>query len=222
MKKRKTVVLLSGGVDSSVLLYWCAKKKKMDVHALAIDYGQRHAREIESAREIAESLGVPFTVFEIKNLASILPGSSLTDPSVSVPHGHYKEETMKKTVVPNRNMIFISIATAFAIAHGMDGVAIAPHAGDHTIYPDCRPAFINLMARAVRVADWKKIKLWRPFNKVDKTTVVRVGYKLGVPFEKTWSCYEGGELHCGRCGACIERKEAFQLAEVPDPIQYLG
>lgn len=220
MKRRRTVVLLSGGMDSSTLLYWCVKKKKMDVHALTIHYGQRHSKEIESAKKIAQSLGVPWMEFEIKNLASILPGSSQTDPSVPVPHGYYTEETMKKTVVPNRNMIFLSVATAFAIAHDMDGVAFAAHAGDHAIYPDCRPVFANLMARAIRVADWKKVRLWRPFVNLTKADIVKIGYELGVPFAWTWSCYEGKQLHCGKCGTCVERKEAFQLAGVPDPTRY--
>jgi 7-cyano-7-deazaguanine synthase len=153
-------------------------------------------------------------------LAALLGGSSLTDNSISLPLGHYAEESMKSTVVPNRNMILLSLAAGHAISLKFDTVAYAAHAGDHTIYPDCRPEFADAMENALSKADWNKINLHRPFVKMNKSDLVKLGIELGVPFEKTWSCYAGGKLHCGKCGTCVERKEAFELIGLSDPTKY--
>jgi 7-cyano-7-deazaguanine synthase len=127
---------------------------------------------------------------------------------------------MKATVVPNRNMILLSLAAGHAISIQYDTVAYAAHAGDHTIYPDCRPAFADAMEQALKLADWESISLFRPFVNWSKADLVKRGNEIGVPFEHTWSCYAGGEKHCGKCGTCVERKEAFELVGLSDPTCY--
>lgn len=215
----KAVVLFSGGLDSTVLVHHLLQEKA-DLKLLSIDYGQRHHKEIISSTQIAESLGVPHFLLSLPSLGQLLGGSALTDQEISLPEGHYAEESMKATVVPNRNMILLSLAAGHAISLKYDTVAYAAHAGDHTIYPDCRPEFADSMARALTLADWSSINLLRPFVHWSKADLVRHGKKLGVPFEKTWSCYAGGDVHCGKCGTCVERKEAFKLVGLSDPTQY--
>ena len=163
---------------------------------------------------------VPHRILEFPELGSLLGGSSLTDESIDLPEGHYEEESMKATIVPNRNMILLSLAAGHALSIGFDTVAYAAHAGDHTIYPDCRPEFASAMENALGLADWQKLGLHRPFVDKTKADLVRIGHELGVPFESTWSCYAGRDLHCGRCGTCVERKEAFALAGIADPTEY--
>jgi len=137
-----------------------------------------------------------------------------------VPAGHYTNETMKLTVVPNRNMIMLSVAIGWAVSGKADAVAYAAHAGDHTIYPDCRPAFIEAIRQAAALCDWHRVELLTPFVGKTKRDIVRLGAELDVPFGQTWSCYVGGEVHCGRCGTCVERREAFKSAGVDDPTVY--
>ncbi|MBI3468657.1 MAG: 7-cyano-7-deazaguanine synthase QueC [Planctomycetes bacterium] len=215
----RTVVIFSGGIDSTVLLH--------DLHAqgnealaLSVDYGQRHRVELDHARRIAEALGVEWRLADLSAIAPLLAGSSQTSGDVPVPHGHYAEESMKQTVVPNRNMIMLAVAGGWAISRRADRVAYAAHSGDHTIYPDCRPEFARAMDHALGLADWHRITLHCPYITLTKAQVVARGALLGVDFAATWSCYEGGDLHCGRCGTCYERREAFQLAGVPDPTRY--
>ena len=216
----KAVVLFSGGLDSTVLVHHLLQEKA-DLKLLSIDYGQRHQREIISSTQIAESLQLPHFILSLPSLAKLLGGSALTDEKVSLPEGHYAEDSMKATVVPNRNMILISLAAGHAISLNFDTVAYAAHAGDHTIYPDCRPEFADALDQTLKLADWKKITLHRPFVKWSKEDLVRHGKELGVPFEKTWSCYAGKEIHCGKCGTCVERKEAFELVGLSDPTEYI-
>lgn len=215
----KTVVLLSGGMDSTVLAHYL-KKSGAELRAISFNYGQRHQRELHSARAQASILDVPYCAVELQSLAGVLPGSSQTDPSIELPTGHYTQENMKATVVPNRNMILLAIAIGHAIAHGCDAVAYAAHAGDHAIYPDCRPVFADAMQAVANVCDYKQIRLDRPFIHLSKAEIAGMGRNLGVDFSQTWSCYAGSLLHCGKCGTCIERREAFYLAGVPDPTQY--
>jgi len=215
----KAVVLLSGGMDSAALLLYLLDDG-YEVRALGFNYGQRHSKELGFAKALAEDCKVPFSVAEMGNLRELLPGSSQTDESVAVPEGKYDEDSMKATVVPNRNMIMLAIAIGHAIAHDCDAVAYAAHAGDHAIYPDCRPEFAESMARAAGLCDWKKIQLMRPFITISKASIAALGNNLGLDFQKTWSCYKGGDVHCGRCGTCIERREALHLAGVPDPTIY--
>lgn len=215
----KAVVLFSGGLDSTVLTYHLLRENA-ELKLLSIDYGQRHQRELSASTQIALSLGLPHTILKLPMLAELLGGSALTDPSISLPEGHYAEESMKATVVPNRNMILLSLAAGHAISLQFNTVAYAAHAGDHTIYPDCRPEFADALDRTLKLADWSEITLHRPFVKWSKEDLVRRGKELAVPFEKTWSCYAGGELHCGKCGTCVERKEAFELVGLLDPTEY--
>lgn len=217
--KRKIVVLLSGGLDSTTLLYYHVRQGE-DVRALTFNYGQRHKKEILLAQLHARRLNVPLDIVDLSSLAALFPGCSQTDPAVAVPEGHYEEESMKQTVVPNRNMILLAVAVGSAIAHGAECVAYAAHTGDHAIYPDCRPEFIEALQGAVNLCDWKKVELLRPFMDLTKAQIVSRGVELGVHFAETWSCYKGQTFHCGKCGTCVERREAFSLAGVPDPTLY--
>ena len=207
----------------SVTLAYLLDSRGYDLHLLSVDYGQRHAKEIEYARLCAERLVAGFEVADISSVGRLLSGSALTD-DVEVPHGHYAEETMAVTVVPNRNAIILSIAYGIAVARDAVLVGCAVHAGDHYVYPDCRPAFIDafdaMQRRAVEGFGDPDLHLYAPFLDKTKSEIVEVGTALGVPYVDTWSCYEGGEVHCGLCGTCTERKEAFDLACVPDPTEY--
>jgi 7-cyano-7-deazaguanine synthase len=216
----KTVVLLSGGMDSTTLLYERLYYRYDTVRAVSVYYGQRHKKELEYARRTCEKLTVPFDVVDLSAIGSLLTGSALTDLSVAVPEGHYAEESMKATVVPNRNMMMLSIATAVAITHGYDQVAFAAHAGDHAIYPDCRREFVDALNASILLCDWNAPHLDAPFLDMTKADICKLGYRLGVPYEETWSCYVGGDVHCGKCGTDVERIEAFADAEVPDPTVY--
>jgi len=215
----KTVLIHSGGLDSTVLLYHL-RKSGHELHALSVDYGQRHRCELERATSVCKQLGLPHQTAHLSSIQSLLAGSSLTSPEIEVAEGHYTEESMKSTVVPNRNMILLALATGHALSIGAQQVAYAAHSGDHAIYPDCRNEFADAMAQAMALCDWKRVELHRPFVDWTKAGIVRRGSELGVPFEQTWSCYKGGAQHCGRCGTCIERREAFDLAGVPDPTEY--
>lgn len=216
-RPHRTVLIYSGGMDSTVLLYHL-RALGHEVHPLAIDYGQRHRRELESARAICADLGLSLHVADISPLRELFSGSSQTDPLVDVPDGHYAEPTMRATVVPNRNMIMLAVAGARAAALGCTGVAYGAHAGDHAIYPDCRYPFVSAMRDAFAVCHYDRLWLMAPFLNMDKGEIARRGAELGVPFDRTWTCYRGGERHCGRCGACVERREA--LALIGDPTEY--
>ena len=217
------VACVSGGLDSVTLAYWL-HAAGYRLHLVSVDYGQRHVREVQAARHIARRLAAAFSKVDLRAVGALLHGSALTDPSVPVPHGHYAAETMRATVVPNRNAILLSIAWGIAVAEGACAVATAVHAGDHAIYPDCRPAFITAFGEAARVGTegfgHSDLRLLAPFVHATKAEIVSEGARLGVPFEETWSCYEGGARHCGQCGTCTERVEAFHLAGVPDPTEY--
>jgi 7-cyano-7-deazaguanine synthase len=235
----KAVVLLSGGLDSTTLL---AHLKYLDyeVFPFSVHYGQRHSQELYAVERVCthyglEAYGVDMSTLDksgptgfIKQ-AQIFAGSSQTDRNVPVPHGHYEDENMKTTVVPNRNMILLALATAYAITKGADFVSYAAHAGDHAIYPDCRPQFAEAMGKAIELAHFEPIRLDTPFINKSKADIVTFGSKLQVPYELTWSCYDPQKnpnrglpnfLHCGKCGTCVERIEAFKLAGVPDPTAY--
>lgn len=216
----KTVVICSGGLDSVTLAYKVAKEQEL-IRLVSFDYGQRHKKELDYAASCAKALGVPHSVIDISHVGAQLSGSALTD-DVDVPDGHYAEENMKVTVVPNRNAIMLAIAFGIAAADQADAVAAAVHGGDHFIYPDCRPAFVDAFEEMQRHAldGYAAVKLYTPFVHVPKSDIAGEGARLEVPFEKTWSCYKGGQKHCGRCGTCVERREAFALAGVTDPTAY--
>ena len=216
----KTLVICSGGLDSVSLAHKVAAEAELR-GLLSFDYGQRHAKEVAYAARCAERLGVPHRVMDIRAIGRALSGSALTD-DVDVPDGHYAEETMKVTVVPNRNAIMLAIAFGMAAAERLEAVAAAVHGGDHFIYPDCRPGFIDAFQAMQDHAleGYADIRLHAPYVHGSKADIVRDGAAHGVPFAETWSCYKGGEVHCGRCGTCVERREAFHLAGVPDPTAY--
>jgi len=216
---KSSVVLLSGGLDSSVLLAKLVAEGRR-VLAMGVDYGQRHSREIDSARAIAAHYNVEYRLADLRGISEFFGKNSLTDKSLRVYEGAYDEVGMKTTVVPARNLLLISLATAWAISEKCETVAYAAHGGDHAIYPDCREEFAEKLDAVVRIADWHAVRLERPFVGMDKAEIVALGAKLDVPFSLTWSCYNGGEKHCGKCSTCVERAAAFRAAGVPDPTVY--
>jgi 7-cyano-7-deazaguanine synthase len=195
-----------------------------ELAAISFDYGQRHRKELQFAEQVSTDLGASWTLIDLHaaGLTSILPGSALTDEAIAVPDGHYADESMRVTVVPNRNAIMLSIACALAVTRDAEAVAFGAHAGDHFIYPDCRPEFVRAFASMVNLAveGLATIEILTPFLTMTKADIVNMGADLHVPFERTWSCYKGGALHCGTCGTCYERREAFAIAHVVDPTAY--
>jgi 7-cyano-7-deazaguanine synthase len=215
----KVVVLCSGGMDSVTALY-VARRDHEVVAALSFDYGAKHNhREIPYAAEHARRFGVRHEVITL-GFVNQLFHSDLLQSGGAIPEGHYEAENMKRTVVPFRNAIMLSIACGFAESIGAAGLVIAAHGGDHAIYPDCREDFMRAMGDAMRLGTYAGIALQRPFIALNKAAIAALGAKLGVNFAHTWSCYQGGAAHCGRCGTCVERREAFQQAGLPDPTIY--
>ena len=198
------------------------KSEGYNLHLLSYNYGQRHKKELEFAKKCAERLDAQWTLVDLSGIQLLLAGSALTSDEVAVPEGHYSAESMKATVVPNRNSIMLAIAWGHAVSIGAEVVCIGVHAGDHTIYPDCRPEFIELFERTENVANegFGAMHLEAPFLYKNKADIVKIGSKLGVPYAETWSCYVGKDIHCARCGTCVERIEAFYLANVTDPTVY--
>lgn len=214
----KAVVTLSGGLDSATLLYWSAKR--YDVRAVTFDYGSKHnEREQSAAKEMSRRLGVRHTLIKLPFINELFQ-SALLQSGGEIPEGHYEDSSMRSTVVPFRNGIMLSIAAGYAESVGAKAVLYAAHAGDHAIYPDCRPAFLKAMSEAARAGTYMNVEIKDPFIGLHKKDIVVLGNELRVPFDITYSCYKGGELHCGKCGTCVERKEAFQLAGIPDPTRY--
>ncbi|MEI6465031.1 MAG: 7-cyano-7-deazaguanine synthase QueC [Verrucomicrobiota bacterium] len=215
----KVVVLCSGGMDSVTALYWA--RQAHDVVATAsFDYGSKHNhRELPFAAEHAAKFGLRHEVITL-DFVNRLFASDLLQGGGTVPDGHYEAANMKQTVVPFRNAIMLSIACGFAESVGAEGLVIAAHGGDHAIYPDCREDFMQAMGDAMRLGTYAGLQLLRPFIALDKARIAAAGAKLGVDFARTWSCYKGGVIHCGTCGTCVERREAFALAGVPDPTTY--
>jgi len=215
----KIIVLAGGGLDSTTLAYMLADDGH-DIDLLSFDYGQRHHKETYYAFRTAVRLDVRHDMVDLSEVGRLLTGSALTDRNVEVPIGTYDAETMKATVVPNRNAIFANIAAGIAASRGAKIIAMAVHAGDHVVYPDCRPMFISALRVLLLTSFDSDFDVYAPFVTMHKYQIVKLGAKLGVPFSKTWSCYVGGEKHCGECSTCIERKEAFIAAGVTDPTEY--
>lgn len=223
MLSKNAVLIASGGMDSATLA-WHYNNQGYDLHLVGFDYGQRHKKELNSLREIGNLLDAQVSVIDLSHLRNYIGGSSLTSDDVVVPDGHYAEETMRVTVVPNRNAIMLSIATGIAVAENAELVATGIHAGDHYIYPDCRPDFFEPLNEAFIKGTMghanPEFRLEAPFIKMTKAEIAAHGGALGVPYAKTWSCYKGGDSHCGRCGTCVERIEAFLESGVTDPTIY--
>ena len=220
---RRAVAVLSGGLDSATMAY-SLRAQGYSLAAISFDYGQRHRKELEFAEQISADLGASWTLIDLHaaGLTNVLGGSALTDDTVAVPDGHYADESMRITVVPNRNAIMLSIACALAVTREAEAVAFGAHTGDHFIYPDCRPEFVQAFATMIDLAveGLASIEIVTPFLAMTKAEIVKLGNELQVPLERTWSCYKGGALHCGTCGTCYERREAFALAHVLDPTVY--
>lgn len=216
----KTLVICSGGLDSVSLSYKIAAEQQL-MGLISFDYGQRHVKELQYAAICADALGVHHQIIDIRSIGVSLTGSALTD-DIAVPDGHYNKNTMKLTIVPNRNAILLTIAFGIASAQKADAVSLAVHGGDHFIYPDCRPDFINSFQLMQNHAldGCGKIQLLAPYINHSKSDIVTDGARYHTPFEATWSCYKGEATHCGRCGTCLERREAFHLANINDPTIY--
>ena len=218
-KNVRAVVLLSGGIDSVSALYHAQTFCEIAA-CLSFEYGAKHnAREIPLARHHAKTLGYAHVTLALPFVEEHFQ-SDLLKSGQSVPKGHYEEWSMQRTVVPFRNGIMLAIAAGFAESRRADAVISAAHAGDHAIYPDCRESFLRAMADAVRLGSYAGVEVIRPFIEMTKSEIVRRGAELGVDFSRTWSCYCGEELHCGECGTCVERREAFLLSGVVDPTEY--
>ena len=215
----KVVVLCSGGMDSVTALHWA--RDNHDVRAaLSFDYGAKHNhREIPFATGQAAKLGVPHRTISLDFIGQLF-ASDLLKSGGDIPEGHYAADNMKSTVVPFRNGIMLAAAAGFAESAGAEALVIAAHTGDHTIYPDCREDFMQAMGDAMRLGTYAGIQLLRPFIAMTKGQIVAEGAKRGVDFAQTWSCYKGGAIHCGKCGTCVERREAFQQAGLVDPTKY--
>jgi 7-cyano-7-deazaguanine synthase len=222
-KNLKIILLASGGIDSTTLIY-DLRSVGADVTLVSCDYGQRHRRELAAVAAVASELGLRRHLVDLSSVGALLSGGALTDATVEVPDGYYTDESMRITVVPNRNALMLDVAVAVAVVAKADAVAFAPHAGDHVVYPDCRPGFVEAFGRSARAANEGYLPdgfaVLAPYLEWTKTDIIRRGADLGVPFGLTWSCYRGGEVHCGACGTCVERREAFQRAGVPDLTLY--
>jgi 7-cyano-7-deazaguanine synthase len=218
----KAVICFSGGMDSTTLvgLYQSAG---YDLVLVSFDYSQRHgSRELEAARQVAAYYGAEHRVINMRSVGINISGSALTDPSVDVPDGHYAEESMRATVVPNRNAIMANIAIGIASSIKADVVALGVHAGDHAIYPDCRPEFVAALRECMLHAlkGFHTPRLETPFGNLTKTEIAAEAWRIDAPLQLSWSCYKGDMVHCGTCGTCVERKEAFTVAGLVDPTEY--
>jgi 7-cyano-7-deazaguanine synthase len=214
---KDSLIVLSGGMDSVTMLY--EYKERISL-AVSFDYGSNHnKREISYAKMNCEELGIKHLVIPLSFIGQYFK-SSLLEGADAIPEGNYDDESMRSTVVPFRNGIMLSIAAGIAESNGLKCVMIANHFGDHAIYPDCRKAFIDSMTEAIKNGTYEGISIFAPYTNITKTDIAKIGKKLGLDYSKTYSCYKGGEKHCGKCGTCVERKEAFREAGIIDPTIY--
>ena len=215
---QKAVVIFSGGMDSFTVLNKAVREGR-EVYALSFDYGQRHVKELQYAKRACEQLGVHHKIVDISAINSIIAGSALTD-DIEVPEGHYESDNMKTTVVPNRNMILLSLAVGYAVSLEATKVYYGAHSGDHAIYPDCRPEFVQKMQDVCAIANYEAIDIVVPYLNNSKIEILTDGLAMGLDYSQTWTCYNGREKACGKCGACQERLEAFAENKATDPIAY--
>ena len=217
MTQKDSVIIYSGGLDSTTLLY---EERERVALAVTFDYGSNHAaREIACAKHHCALLGIEHLVIELGFMSRYFQ-SSLLSGAADIPDGNYDEANMKSTVVPFRNGIMLSIACGLAESRGLKRVLIANHGGDHAIYPDCRPMFVDAMNAAMQAGTYEGVLLAAPYTNISKADIIRRGARLGIDYGATYSCYRGGEHHCGTCGTCTERREAFREAGIPDPTKY--
>ena len=215
--QKDALIIVSGGMDSITLLYDHAEEIAL---AVSFDYGSNHnAREIPFARLHCQRLGIEHLVIPLDFMHQYFK-SSLLQGADAIPEGHYASENMKSTVVPFRNGIMLAIAAGLAESRGLHRLMLANHGGDHTIYPDCRPEFINSMNDAIRFGTYEGLTIDAPYTNITKASIARRGALLGLNYAETWSCYKGGLKHCGKCGTCVERREALAEAGIPDPTEY--
>lgn len=215
---QKVVVIYSGGMDSFTVLHK-AINDGHEVYALSFNYGQRHVRELECAKAVCTELGINHKVVDISAINQLIGGSSLTS-DIEVPEGHYAADNMKSTVVPNRNMILISLAVGYAVSLDAQAVYYGAHSGDHFIYPDCRPEFVQKMHDVCQIANYEPVAIISPYLQQTKIEILRDGLAMGLDYSKTWTCYNGRAKACGKCGSCAERLEAFTLNQATDPLPY--
>jgi 7-cyano-7-deazaguanine synthase len=218
--KPKAVVIYSGGMDSYTVLH-LALQQGYDVHAVSFNYGQRHSKELAVAVDVCQGLGVPHKLVDITQINQLLQGSSLTSTDIDIPTGEYEEENMKSTVVPNRNMILLSLAIGYAVSIESTDVFYGAHSGDHDIYPDCRPEFVDAMNVVSAIANYDDVKIISPFLHESKLAILKAGLAMNLDYGQTWTCYLGQEKACGKCGSCVERLGAFAKAGIKDPVPYV-
>lgn len=214
---KDALIILSGGMDSTTLLYDYADRIAL---AVTFNYGSNHnPREIECARYNCDRLGIELTVVDMPFIGQLFE-SSLLSGADDIPEGNYDDENMRSTVVPFRNGIMLAVAAGMAESRGLHTLMMANHGGDHAIYPDCRPGFVKAMSQAISEGTYEHIEIFAPYTNLTKTDIARRGAELGIDYSHTYSCYKGGERHCGRCGTCTERRQAFADAGLPDPTLY--
>ncbi len=212
------VLILSGGLDSTTLLYDLINQG-MTVHPIGFNYGQRHSKELVMARRTCERFDLDYKIVDLSDFGSLLSNNALTG-DIDVPEGHYADESMMQTVVPNRNMIMLSVAIGYTIDIDAKDVFYGAHAGDHDIYPDCRPEFVSAIQDVAHLCHYYPVHVRAPYLDITKADVVTKGLHLDVDYSLTWTCYKGEEKACGKCGSCTERLEAFELNNSVDPIEY--
>ena len=214
----KAVVVYSGGMDSFTVLNQ-AINTGAEVYAISFNYGQKHSKELVVAAEVCKSLNIHHKTVDISAINSLMAGSSLTS-DIEIPEGHYEDDNMKSTVVPNRNMVLLSMAIAYAVSLEADKVYYGAHSGDHHIYPDCRPEFVEAMNAVSKIANYQAVEIVTPFLHNSKTEILAAGLAMNLDYANTWTCYNGRQQACGKCGSCVERLEAFALQNRPDPLEY--
>lgn len=217
-KDKKVVIIYSGGMDSYTVLHQ-AIHEGFVVHAVSFNYGQKHSKELEYAKNVTQKYNIEHKIVDITSINQLIGGSALTD-NIDVPEGHYEEDSMKQTVVPNRNMILLSLAVGYAVSIEAEAVYFGAHSGDHAIYPDCRTEFVDAMNEVCKIANYTSIEVRAPFLKASKIDILEQGLRLGLDYSETWTCYNGREKACGKCGACQERLEAFSENKATDPLEY--